>query len=49
VHFAVAPVGRGASPPGSTADELHKLADLHRQGMLTNEEFETAKAQILTN
>ncbi len=40
-----------ASPAGSSAgsglDELEKLAQLHEQGILTDEEFATKKAQIL--
>jgi hypothetical protein len=32
---------------GSPADELHKLSDLKQKGMLTDEEFETAKAKLL--
>ena len=29
------------------ADELRKLADLKQQGLLTDEEFSTAKAKLL--
>lgn len=36
----------GAAP--STADELGKLADLHRQGVLTDEEFAAQKQRLLT-
>ena len=32
---------------GGTADELHKLADLRERGVLTEEEFERAKAKAL--
>jgi hypothetical protein len=32
---------------GGTADDLHKLADLHDRGVLTDEEFERAKAKVL--
>jgi hypothetical protein len=35
----------GAS--GSHADDLHKLADLRDRGVLTDEEFERAKAKVL--
>jgi Short C-terminal domain len=28
-------------------DELAKLADLHKQGALTDQEFENAKAKLL--
>ena len=31
----------------SEADELRKLADLKQQGLLTDEEFSTAKAKLL--
>ena len=30
-------------------DQLHKLADLKSQGVLTDAEFETQKAKILTS
>jgi len=33
----------------SIADELRKLQELHEQGGLTDEEFATAKAQVLVN
>ena len=39
-----------ASPPdalSSTSAELQQLADLHREGSLTAEEFEAAKAKVL--
>ena len=32
---------------GGTADDLHKLADLRDRGVLTDEEFERAKAKVL--
>jgi Short C-terminal domain/Phospholipase_D-nuclease N-terminal len=32
---------------GAIADELHKLADLRDRGVLTDEEFERAKAKLL--
>ena len=35
------------TPNASTADELRKLADLHEQGVLTDEEFAAQKAQLL--
>ena len=31
----------------STADQLHKLADLHDRGKLTDEEFAAQKAKVL--
>lgn len=33
---------------GSSADELHKLSELKAKGDLSNEEFERAKAKLLT-
>jgi len=33
---------------GSSADELHKLADLKEKGAITDEEFAAAKAKILS-
>jgi hypothetical protein len=41
--------GGGAVAGISTGDELRKLADLHREGALTDEEFEAAKAKILSS
>ena len=32
---------------GGTAEDLHKLADLRDRGVLTDEEFERAKAKLL--
>jgi hypothetical protein len=32
---------------GAAADDLHKLADLRDRGVLTDEEFERAKAKVL--
>jgi hypothetical protein len=37
----------GAPPAASTADELAKLADLERRGVLTRPEYERAKASVL--
>jgi hypothetical protein len=37
---------RGSQSDG-TADDLHKLADLKDRGVLTDEEFERAKAKVL--
>ena len=50
-HVAVAaaqtaPVQQANAP--SAADELIKLADLHAKGVLTDEEFATAKAKALS-
>jgi len=35
------------SDSGGTADDLHRLADLKDRGVLTDEEFERAKAKVL--
>ena len=41
-------VKQTAGTPGeTTADQLHKLADLKSQGVLTDAEFEAQKAKIL--
>jgi hypothetical protein len=40
-----AAAGGGAS--GGHADDLGKLADLHDRGVLSDEEFERAKAKVL--
>ncbi|MFL5901735.1 MAG: SHOCT domain-containing protein [Solirubrobacterales bacterium] len=37
----------GGGSGGSAADELTKLATLHDQGKLTDQEFERAKAKIV--
>jgi hypothetical protein len=37
----------GADSPGTSADQLAKLADLKNQGVLTDAEFEQEKAKIL--
>jgi hypothetical protein len=37
---------RGQSS-GATTDDLHRLADLRDRGVLTEEEFERAKAKVL--
>lgn len=37
-----------AGSAGSSADELEKLASLHQQGVLTDEEFQTQKNKLLT-
>jgi hypothetical protein len=43
---ATAPQASGESAPDDL-DQLQKLADLHAAGILTDEEFEAKKAQIL--
>ena len=40
-------IGRGGA--GSSVDELAKLADLHKQGVLSDEEFAAQKAKILAS
>jgi Short C-terminal domain len=42
---AAVPAPRAAGP--STADQLKQLADLHNQGMLSEDEFASAKAKLL--
>ena len=43
-------VKQAAGTPGETsADQLHKLADLKSQGVLTDTEFEAQKAKILAS
>mgnify|MGYP001814582786 CR=1 FL=1 len=37
----------GAPSSGGTADEIAKLADLHKQGVLTDAEFQAQKAKVL--
>ena len=37
----------GAASSGGDLDQLEKLAELHEQGILTDEEFAAKKAQIL--
>ena len=38
---------REAAAPESSADQLHKLADLRDRGVITAEEFDREKAKIL--
>ena len=40
-------IQQAASTTPSTADELQRLANLKAQGVITDEEFETAKAKAL--
>ncbi len=42
---APAPAAPAAAP--SMADQLNQLADLHRQGVLSDDEFAAAKAKLL--
>jgi len=46
-HAGPSPASAPASHGSSTAEELRKLADLHTEGLLTEEEFQAAKAKIL--
>jgi hypothetical protein len=39
--------GQGPRSSGSVADELSKLADLHRQGILSVDEFAQAKKRLI--
>ena len=39
---------REAAGPSSSADQLAKLADLHKSGVLTDEEFASEKAKLLS-
>src|SRR5205823_1454142 len=47
--IALVPGLQGAkrAPATSTVEELSRLAELHRQGALTDEEFASAKAKLL--
>ena len=40
-------IKKTGTPPGSIADELHKLADLKAQGILTDDEFRTQKQKLM--
>jgi len=44
---AQAPPEAAAAPATSSTDELERLAQLHSSGALTDEEFASAKAQLL--
>ena len=44
---APAPAPAAAPAGGGEVDELKQIADLHAQGILTDEEFAAKKAQIL--
>lgn len=49
-HYTAAPshhAAASATPQGSFADELTKLADLHDRGALTDSEFDAAKKKLL--
>ena len=40
-------LNRAAGTTGSTADELHRLADLRDRGVLTEEEFQRLKGRLI--
>jgi type VI protein secretion system component VasK len=40
-------IQQAAGTSGSAADELARLADLHQQGVLSDEEFRAAKAKVV--
>jgi membrane protease subunit (stomatin/prohibitin family) len=42
-----APAAPAAAPPKDVTAELQKLADLHKSGVLTDEEFTAAKKKLL--
>jgi multidrug resistance efflux pump len=42
-----APAPAAAAPADDTTAELERLAQLHQQGVLTDEEFSAAKAKAL--
>ena len=44
-----APAAPAAAPPKDVTAELQKLADLHKSGVLTDEEFTAAKKNSLVN
>jgi predicted flap endonuclease-1-like 5' DNA nuclease len=46
-YAQAAPAPVAAAPAGPDYDELTKLAQLHEQGILTDDEFAAKKAQIL--
>jgi len=42
------PAAAGPTPQDATAGQLRQLADLHGAGIVTDQEFETKKAQLLS-
>lgn len=46
--LADVPEAQTASANSSPADELSKLAELHKQGSLSDEEFQAAKTKLLS-
>ena len=47
-HWAGAKNHLKKRPPQTSSQELARLADLHRDGSLSDEEFSAAKAKLLT-
>ena len=45
--MAAAPAAPAAAPPKDVTTELQKLADMHKSGVLTDEEFAAAKKKLL--
>ena len=45
--MAAAPAAPAAAPAKDVTAELQKLADLHKSGVLTDEEFSAAKKKLL--
>jgi hypothetical protein len=45
-YQAPPPPQADAAPPSPMLDQLNQLADLHQQGVLTDEEFTAAKAKL---
>lgn len=44
---AAAPAADGPQPAASVPDQLNQLADLRKQGVLSDDEFTAAKAKLL--
>lgn len=47
IEESIATGGAPAASPDNTTDRLNQLAELHRSGVLTDEEFAAAKAKAL--
>ena len=45
--MAAAPAAPAAAPAKDVTTELQKLADMHKSGVLTDEEFAAAKKKLL--
>jgi hypothetical protein len=46
-QYAPPPPAAAAAPPADPIEQLKQLAELHSQGVLTDEEFAVQKAKIL--